>query len=469
MGRRKKDFLSEMEYIDGITIIDTSGTILFSVKFNPRFHPEIVDDEEVIGKKLFEVFTNLDQESSTLTKAMELAKPINKKRQTIQDVSGTKIDTMNCSLPIKTNGRVIGAIEISKDITKYKEQSNDVLELDLNSQWFDNRNVMAEHLGPDKARYTLDDIVTNNSEMKQLKFFIKRIASGMAPVFIHGETGTGKELFAHAIHNASDRAKAPFITQNCAAIPENLLESILFGTTKGSFTGAHDQPGLFEVAEGGTIFLDEINSMPLNLQAKLLRVLQDGYVRRLGDSKERRVNTRIISASNASPKKCVKEGYLRQDIYYRLCVLDIHIPPLRERKEDIPLLLNFFIKKYNQSLDKNINNVSKDVYHFLANYTWPGNIRELEHLIEYAMNIIDKSDDTIEIEHIEHRLREMAEIEQEEVSLTIQPLKEVISKIEKTLITKAIKETEGNVSAAARLLEIPRQTLQRKLQDYKII
>ncbi|QEK11405.1 AAA family ATPase [Crassaminicella thermophila] len=464
MSRAKKDFLESMEYIDGITIIDRNGTILFSVKFNPWFHPEIIDGEEVIGKKLCNVFTNIDEDTSTLYKAIELGRPIHRKRQMVSDIEGNKIVTMNISLPIKGEDRIIGAIELSKDITKYKDKSTHIIP--MNSECFSKMDTMKKHFGPDRARYSLDDIISSNVKIKELKYFIKKIANGRSSVFIYGETGTGKELFAHAIHNESNRSKGPFISQNCAAIPENLLESILFGTTKGSFTGAYDQPGLFELAEGGTLFLDEINSMPMHLQAKLLRVLQDGYVRRLGDQKERKVDVRIISASNMSPKKCMKEGHLRQDIYYRLSVLSMHIPSLRERKEDIEILLNFFINKYNKQLNKNVNKVSKEAYDHLLAYNWPGNIRELEHMIEYAMNIVDESDDEIEIEHIENMIKE---VEDEEIGIPIQPLKNVVSKIEKELIQRAIQKTKGNVSQAARLLEIPRQTLQRKLKIYNLI
>ncbi|QZY54185.1 sigma-54 interaction domain-containing protein [Crassaminicella profunda] len=464
MKRGKQDFLKDMEYIDGITIIDRNGKILFSVKFNPWFHPEIVDGEEVIGKKLNEVFTNIDKDTSTLFKAMELGKPIHRKRQSVVNIEGTKIVTMNTSVPIKGEGRIIGAIEISKDITKYKEKNMNVIE--MNSQLFTKTDEMEKHLGPDRARYTLEDIISDNTKMRELKYFVKKIAKGKASVFIYGETGTGKELFAHAIHHESSRANKPFITQNCAAIPENLLESILFGTTKGSFTGAYDHPGLFELAEGGTLFLDEINSMPIQLQAKLLRVLQDGYIRRLGDRKERKVDVRIITASNRSPKKCIKEGYIRQDIYYRLATLSMHIPPLRERKEDIEILLNFFINKYNKDLEKHIKKVSKEVYDVLIDYHWPGNVRELEHVIEYAMNMVDDTVDEIEIEHVENVMKV---IEEDEVQISIRPLKEAVGHIEKKLIEEAIKKTKGNVSQAARLLEIPRQTLQRKMKNYHIL
>lgn len=466
MKNNKINLMNKMQYIDGITVVDTDGTILFSVKFYPKFNPEIENTEEIIGKNLFDVFTNLDSKSSTLIRAMNLKLPIFKEKQNVVDFRGSEIKTMNMSIPIMNNNVVIGAIEISKNINEYT-YSNSVVK--MNTDMFNDRKMITEHMRLDKARYFLTDIITNNHEMKQIKIFIEKIADSISPVLIYGETGTGKELFAHAIHNASKRAKHPFISQNCAAIPENLLESLLFGTTKGSFTGAYDCPGLFELAEGGSIFLDEIACMPINLQSKLLRVLQDGYVRRLGDVKERKINVRIISATNIHPQKCVQENKLRLDMYYRLSVLTIEIPPLRNRKEDIKLLLNFFINKYNNILMKNITNISNEAFAYLHENNWIGNVRELEHVVEYAMNIVDESDDTINMTHIKKMFTENNYVTTVSDANCIQPLKSRISVIEKEIIENALIKSEGNVSKAARKLEIPRQTLKRKIDSYEIL
>ena len=467
----KTDFLSDMEYIDGITIIDTSGNILFSVKFNPAFHPDHKDDyDDVVGKKLSDVFPNIKEQNSTLLKAMELGMPIYSNRQGVMHRSGKVVYTKNISLPIKAYDRIIGSIEVSKDLGRLRASQNNVVMMD--PEQFKSFKNPDKKLYSNRAHYTLDDIITANKEILDQKAFIHKIKDSSAPVFIFGETGTGKELFAHAIHNASNRADKPFITQNCAAIPDNLLESILFGTTKGSFTGAYDNPGLFELAEGGSIFLDEINSMPIYLQSKLLRVLQDGFVRRLGDKSERRVDVRIISAANMHPKDCLDVGQLRLDLYYRLSVLTLKMIPLRERKEDVQILLNFFINQFNASLSKNIKMVSKEVYEYLKNYSWPGNVRELQHLVEYAMNIAEPSENTIRMEHIEKRTEDMAGVgktipDEGDLSETqVLPLNGVLESVEKDLVLRAVKLTGGNVSKAARLLEIPRQTLQNKLKKY---
>ncbi len=469
MSENKRDFFKEMEYVDGVTIIDEKGTIQYSIKFNPNFYPEMIE-KNIIGKKLDEVFVSIDQETSTLYTAIDKEQIIKRKAQKITDITGCTIETMNVSIPIKANGKIIGAIELSKDITSQRDREKYIYEID--KAIFQRKFLPEYRLGADKARYRLEDIISNDSKIKGIKHQIEHLADTKAPVFIYGETGTGKELFAHAVHNSSTRCDGPFISQNCAAIPENLLESILFGATKGSYTGAVDSPGLFELADGGTLFLDEINSMSIGLQAKLLRVLEDGYVRRLGDKKEKKIDVRIISASNEEPIKCIQDGKLRQDIYYRLCVLYFSIPPLRERTGDIRPLMDYFINRYNLQIDRQIHKVSKSVYDFFVSYSWPGNIRELEHFIQYGISNSLKGDEVLEYNHIEQRIEDIKAIKtkggQDSGDVELQPIKEAISALELKLIQKAFRETGGNVSKAARILKMPRQTLQRKIEVYEI-
>ncbi|UYY98153.1 sigma 54-interacting transcriptional regulator [Peribacillus frigoritolerans] len=459
------EVLNQLKYIDGITIIDNKGTILFTIKFNPIFHSEIREREEILGESLFTVFPSLNEKSSTLLNSLKTGRPIFKGKQEIVDFMGRKIETTNISLPIRAHGKIIGAIELSKERSKEDSISNNAIE--INSEMFRGDKRLLESIRPERAKYTLKDIITDNEQMKKLKRLTEKTAKGSSPVFIYGETGTGKELFAQSLHNASNRAEKPFIAQNCAAIPEALIESILFGTIKGSFTGAENNPGLFEIAEGGTIFLDEINSMPIHLQSKLLRVLQDGYIRRLGDRNIRKVDVRIITASNKRPEDCVKDKDMRLDLYYRLCVMTLNIPPLRERINDIKPLLDFFISKYNVLLHKNITNVSKEVYDFLLRYNWPGNVRELEHIVEFAINQIDEWEDTLQMKDIEDRVKNFIKHSEEEFQ--IEPLKDAVARLEKIMIEKAINKTKNNVSQAAKLLEIPRQTLQNKIRLYEIV
>ena len=263
------------------------------------------------------------------------------------------------------------------------------------------------------------------------------------------------------------RAEKPFLAQNCAAIPETLLEGILFGTAKGSFTGAVDRAGLFEQANGGTLLLDEISAMPYDLQSKLLRVLQEGYVRRVGDAKDRPVNVRIISTVNEPPEELIEQGKLRKDLYYRLNVINISIPALRERLDDIPVLTEAFLEKHNQRFGKELWMVTDGAIKKLKHYDYPGNVRELENIIEQAVSMADK----------EHALTEKnlnmpittRKVRNPQISYDhLQPLDEYMAAVEAKIIREAIMASEGNISKAAEGLKIKRQTLQHKLKKYHI-
>ncbi|MGZ6525442.1 MAG: sigma-54 interaction domain-containing protein, partial [Tumebacillaceae bacterium] len=255
-----------------------------------------------------------------------------------------------------------------------------------------------------------------------------------------------------------------------AALPASLLEGLLFGTVKGSFTGAENRPGLFELADGGTLFLDEINSMPLELQAKLLRVLQEGLVRRVGDTKVIEVDVRILAATNQNPLAAIETGNLRSDLYYRLNVVSLPLPPLRERKGDIPLLTRHFVEKFNRAFGKMVQGVAPDVIERLLAYDWPGNVRELEHAIEGAMNLIEGPE--IGMEHLPWQIAQMlaAPVAQKasEGNFVALPqggksLRETMEWVEQELIRQAMEQTGGNIQQAAKLLQVPRQTLQYRL------
>ncbi|MBM4347272.1 MAG: sigma-54-dependent Fis family transcriptional regulator, partial [Deltaproteobacteria bacterium] len=250
-----------------------------------------------------------------------------------------------------------------------------------------------------KKEYSFENIVSKNEKMNKIFEIIRKVAPYKSTILITGESGTGKELVAKAIHYHSDRAKRLFVPVNCGAIPENLLESELFGHVKGAFTDAiRTKKGLFEEADEGTIFLDEIGELPSQLQVKLLRVLQEGEIRRVGESKSIQVDVRIIAATVKDLAREVNEGRFREDLFYRLNVLHIYIPPLRERKEDIPLLLQHFINKHNQTLNKNVKEVESKAIESLMNYKWSGNVRELENTIERAVVLTDG--ERIEIDHL---------------------------------------------------------------------
>jgi len=317
--------------------------------------------------------------------------------------------------------------------------------------------------------YSFENIVSKNAKMKEIFEVIKKVAPYKSTILIMGESGTGKELVARALHYNSDRSKRPFVAVNCGAIPENLLETELFGHVKGAFTDAiRTKRGLFEEADGGTLFLDEIGELPPQLQVKLLRVLQEGEIRRVGESKPIKVDVRIISATVKDLAREVNEGRFRDDLFYRLNVLPIHIPPLRERREDIPLLIEHFIKKFTQSTNKKVVGIDSKALEVLMNYKWSGNVRELENTIERAVVLTDG--ENIMLENLPPEIREFKE---EEVSLPPvaeeeYSIKKASKVLETNLIKKALKKTKGNHTHAARLLEISHRALLYKIKEYGI-
>lgn len=320
-----------------------------------------------------------------------------------------------------------------------------------------------------KKEYSFENIVSKNKKMQSIFEVIKKVAQYKSTILITGESGTGKELVARALHYHSDRSQNPFIPVNCGAIPENLLESELFGHAKGAFTDAiRTKKGLFEEADDGTLFLDEIGELPAQLQVKLLRVLQDGEIRRVGESKSIQIDVRIIAATVKNLAKEVNEGRFREDLFYRLNVLPIHLPPLRERKEDIPLLVNHFIKKYAQSLSKNVVGIHPKALERFMNYSWYGNVRELENMIERAIVLTDR--DQIELENLPIEIQDFQDkIQMTPLSEDEYSIKKASKVLEMNLIKKALKKTKGNHTHAAKILEISHRALLYKIKEYGIL
>ncbi|MCK4419101.1 sigma-54-dependent Fis family transcriptional regulator [Candidatus Aerophobetes bacterium] len=312
-----------------------------------------------------------------------------------------------------------------------------------------------------EEKYKLDNIIGKSPQIQGVYKILREVANTKATVLIQGETGTGKTLVARALHFNSSRKEKPFIHVNCAAFPEGLLESELFGHVKGAFTDAvANKPGKFELANGGTIFLDEIIELSPMLQVKLLRVLQEKEFERVGGVKTIKIDVRVIAATNRDVKKALEDGSLREDLYYRLNVVSIKIPPLREHKEDVPLLVNYFLQKFNRESGKNIKGVSPEAMDVLMNYSWPGNAREVENVIERA--VILSSEDTLLPQSLPLHLEE----EPDKLEIHLPPEGIALEKVEKSLIREALKITRGNQSRAAKLLDISRNTLRYRLKKF---
>jgi two-component system, NtrC family, response regulator AtoC len=322
---------------------------------------------------------------------------------------------------------------------------------------------LREEVGIDR-RYR--QIVAKSPAMTKALEVAAKVAKHPSPVLITGESGTGKELVARLIHDESDRARGAFIPVNCGAIPENLLESELFGYTKGAFTGAdRDKPGLFEAASGGTLLLDEIGDMPVTLQVKLLRVLQESEIRRLGDTRTRSVDVRLVAATNKDLDEEVRLGDFRRDLYYRIAVVPIHLVPLRQRRDEIPLLVHHFIEQYNRKLKLDIRGIDADAMRVLLDYPWPGNVRELENTVERALVLSDGP--KIKVDDLPTNITspivalDSPDLNDDELSV-----KKHSAVLERRLIQQALERTGGNKTRAADLLELSSRALLYKIREY---
>lgn len=423
----------------GVVAVDREGKISC---FNRAAEKILgVSSQQVMGCSL-DGFLPGSPMLETLVKGKEIVeKPV------IYKVKNKKKMLLCSSRPIENEGEIIGAVESFRD---YNEAQK-----------------LAYRLTGNDYIYTFDDIIGSSELMQEVKRKAERVAQSLSTVLIEGESGTGKELFARAIHAASSLAKGSFIPINCSAIPDSLLESELFGYERGAFTGAREggKPGKFELADGGTLFLDEIGDMPLYLQAKLLRVLQDRMIERLGGTRPIPVNVRIIAATNRNLAVMVENGEFRKDLYYRLNVVPLYIPPLRERREDIEVLLTRYLNKYNEIMGKEIDGYASDVYKFLLEYDWPGNVRELENAVECAVNLAEGK--KIEMEHLPVRIRDYRK-NNGAASPTKSTLKERSRQIEKRILRDLLQKYGTSVSSkekVAQILGISRATLYRKIKN----
>lgn len=459
--------IEDIERIEDVCIhvVDCNGKIVCYSK-----GCEVIENmphEEVIGKNMSDFYNYLENESMQSV-VLKTGKKVQDVHVKYRSPSGKVADVISSTYPVfsKTDpNKVEAAICIYRDISDYIHMASTInkLQNDLKSQQLKNNGT----------QFTFKDIVGSSPNMCECIRHAEIAAQTTAPVLIAGPTGTGKEVFAQSIHNASPRSEHAFVAINCSAIPENLLESTLFGTIKGSFTGAVDSVGLLESAEGGTIFLDEINSMNLGLQSKLLRVLETGKYRKVGGNKELNADIRLLSALNQDPLKAIEENRLRSDLYYRLAVFSIHLPPLKDRKQDILDLVPSFLSTEGTAMGKRLYEYSKDTMEILLNHDWPGNIRELKHAVTHAIYISQYQDTILSPDLLPAYLKKNIsdkKIYEKYLSASYDEknLKTILNKIERQMIVDVLKSNDNNISKSSRELGISRQNLQYKIRLHQI-
>jgi arginine utilization regulatory protein len=469
---------------EGIHVADVNGNIKY---INPAQQQIDGLTSEIIGKHWTDIY-DLDDETSLVLQALKGPKYIYDQYQRYVTRGGKYVSIVCSAMPLYSEGKMIGAVAITKDFPRFKEMAERVL--NIHGQTKQGRNKKNDRTS--EAYFTFSQIIGKDKLIQESIKWGKAGAKSDSSVLIYGETGTGKEMFAQSIHAESNRADGPLLAINCAAIPENLLEGILFGTTKGAFTGAVDRVGLIELSSGGTIFLDEINSMPLQLQSKLLRIVEEKKIMRLGGKESTAVDVRIIASCNIEPSEAIEKGQLRSDLFYRLAVIYIYLPPLRDRHSDLDLLTDYYIAKFNREMQKNVAGISTEVRAMFHHYNWPGNVRELMHCIECAFNLNHEHRALIQPDQLpKYMLVAMQRNEpasyllpseaspeqtnplsyQERAPLGHQPAVNIIEQLrqqEKEEIISALKKSKGNIARAAEELGLSRQRLHYRLKKYNL-
>ena len=460
--------------LDYILIVDREFTIVYNTRLDKRLNIDFSDEDKInyINRNLFEVYPTIDKKTSSIVESMRTGEIVVRKSQKFKDFKGIFYITNNVTIPIVRKGIIVGAVELTKDVKTIYNVKNENVNMVIDREEDDITNNIAA----DDSKFTFDDIITNDEKMLKIIEHAKTMSLSKNPTLIYGETGTGKEVFVQSMINYSGISRKKVVIQNCAALPQNLIESILFGTYKGAYTGAENRKGLFEEADGGIIFLDELSTLPYDVQGKLLRVLQDGSFRPVGSNIEKSVSVKIIAAMNVDPMEAIKNMQLRKDLFYRLSGGMIYLPPLRERKKDITLFVDNYIKMYNNMYGKKVCGITGKVENIFQEYDWEGNIRELRHIVESMVSISQGSE--LDVEQLpaymydrvyntgkkEKTILEFENrFEKEEYNFN-----KIIMDKEIELIKRVMSLSGGNKTRAAELLGIPRQTLKYKIDKYKL-
>lgn len=437
---------------EGLIIVDADGIVRFMSESNEGVYP--ISSKDAVGKHIREVSPKTLLPRILATGKAEIGRSMILQRK----------NRVIARIPLVKDGKVIGAAGklLFRSPEKLKELYDRIENLETKVDYF--KSELDQVYG---GRYSFDSIIGSSTAVRKAKELARKAAETDAAVIITGESGTGKELFAHSIHQASRRRKQNFVRVNCAAIPADLIESELFGYESGAFTGARKQgkPGKFELAHNGTIFLDEIGDMPMALQVKLMRVLEDKVVERIGARKPKGINFRVVSATNRNLNKLIDQKAFRLDLYYRLNVVNIHLPALREIRDDIPSLVNHLLARLSIGERPDIQRVSKDALEAIQQYHWPGNVRELRNVIERAM--IVSRNNVIELEDLP-----LEKLPTPRANTTtrgsVVPLKILMEETERQAIVRALAHTESNRVKAAELLGIHRTGLYQKMKKYGI-
>ncbi len=450
--------------LDDLCIVDKDYRVIYDSRYESMIHEGKAgySMDEIIGKNFFDVFSSLNKENSTVVHCMKTGKVIAVRNQKFIDYKGREFITDNITVPMLKRGEIIAVVEFSVEAGKESSEGKNINDIRFNS--------LFDKIIKKNNSEAFSEIITVNKDMLNTIEKAKKLAQTNSPTLIYGETGTGKELFAQSIMKARRTPDEVCIVENCAAIPENLFESILFGTVKGAYTGAENRVGLFEQANEGVLFLDEINSMPYSVQAKLLRVIQNGKFRPVGAKKEKSVQVKLITAMNVPPEEAINKKILRADLFYRLSSVMILIPPLRERPEDIEVFLNHYIKVYSDLYQKEIKGISKSLKQFIYSYAWNGNVRELKNMVESMVSLTERK--VLSENDLPEYLKDVyisrgAETCQDECYKD-ETYKTYMEYHEKDIIKYALKKSLGNRTRAAKLLDLPRQTFNYKARKYNL-
>ncbi len=451
-----KDLKSILESVveslfEGIVVVDKNGIITM---LNQAYGDFLgIDATTAVGHPATDIIPNTRMHLVVQNRKAEIGD--------VQRIGDNNVVVTR--IPIIKDGEITGAVGkvLFKDVKDLRTMANKLNKLQSELEYY--KEELHKTYG---GKYTIESIISRSEKMEWLKTIAAKAAKGHSTVLLLGESGTGKELFAHAIHQGSPRRNGPFIKVNCAAIPEPLLESELFGYEDGAFTGARrgGKPGKFELANGGTIFLDEIGDMTMSMQVKLLRVLQEKEVERLGGTNTSTVDVRVITATNKELEQLVKQGKFRPDLYYRLNIISLSLPPLRERYEDIPLLCNVLLQKISNTINTSIKGISPAVMKLFTEYSWPGNVRELENVLERSVNLMD-DEEFIMLEHLPPTIKKSYKVAEE----TAADIYSVLENAERQAICKALEAMEGNKSKAAQLLGLHRSGFYKRLKKYNIM